>query len=464
MAGYPIHLVNLEGKRVLLAGGGRVAAAKLSGLAAAGARVHVIAERFDDAILAQLAWATQVEERQVRSEDVAGAELVIAATDDREVNRALAGAARARRILVNVVDDPEACDFFAPAIVERGPVTFAISTGGSSPLLAAQLRRLLEAAIPASVKTAAALLERARKSGLRGLSRRSALLRALADPWLGALVDRGESDAASERLDALAREAEEPFPAGTVAIVGAGPGAKALLTLRAQDRIQRAEVLLHDALVDPEVVALASPEARVVDVGRRGERIGCDRKQFAQRRTEELMIEEAKEGRRVVRLHAGDPLVFGRGGEEIDALSAAGIPFEVVPGVSAVLAAAAVASVPLTRRGEARGLSVRTGHDAAGYTHGELPIREETTVVLMGLGAVRQIMDGLIGEGRDPETPAMAVSKATLPEQRIVAGTVGTLAAAIEAAALEGPVTLIVGEVVRRVEAARERRSRESAA
>jgi uroporphyrin-III C-methyltransferase / precorrin-2 dehydrogenase / sirohydrochlorin ferrochelatase len=461
--GYPIHLVNLEGGRVLVAGGGHVAAGKLRALLAAGARVHLIAERFEEDVLPYLD-RVEAEQRSVRVEDVEGALLVIAATDDREVNRALAEAARAQKILVNAVDDPSACDFFAPAIVERGPVTIAISTDGSSPLLAAQLRRLLEAVIPESVKTAADLFTSIRRRGLRGLARRSSLLKALSDPRLTALVDAGDTESASALMESIASEAEEPFPAGSVAIVGAGPGARELLTLRALDRLRRAEVVLHDALVDPEVVALALPSAKVIDVGRRAELASCKSKQFSQRRTEELMIEEARAGRRVVRLHAGDPLVFGRGGEEIDALVEAGIPFEVVPGISAVMAAAASASVPLTRRGEARGFSVRTGHDASGYTRGELAPSEETTIVLMGLGAVRQIMEGLIAEGRDADTPAMAVSKATLPEQRTVVATIATLADAIEREQLEGPATLIVGTVVRRATQQTGTTSRESAA
>jgi uroporphyrin-III C-methyltransferase/precorrin-2 dehydrogenase/sirohydrochlorin ferrochelatase len=456
MAGYPIHLVNLAGRRVLVAGGGRVAATKLPALIAAGARVHLVAERFEEAILPLLPRLDLAEERAVSAADVAGAALVIAATDDAEVNRTLAAAARRESILVNAADDPSACDFFAPAIVERGPVTISVSTDGVSPLLAGQLRRLLEAIIPEGVKSAAELLARVRSKGLRGLSRRASLLRALADPRLTALVDRGDTDAAGEMLLSIAGEEQEPFPAGTVAIVGAGPGARALLTLRALDRIQRADVLLFDALVDREVLALAMPEARAIDVGRRSEQAGCRAKQFSQRLTEELMIHEARSGRRVVRLHAGDPLVFGRGGEEIDALTAAGVPFEVVPGVSSVMAAAAAASVPLTRRGESRGFTVRTGHDAEGYTRGELPVEEETTVVLMGLGAVRSIMEGLIAEGRTPDTPAMAVSRATLPDQRVVVATIATLAEAVESAKLEGPAALIVGDVVRRAITARE--------
>jgi uroporphyrin-III C-methyltransferase/precorrin-2 dehydrogenase/sirohydrochlorin ferrochelatase len=459
MAGYPIQLVNLEGRRVLLAGGGRVAAGKLPRLLATGARVHLIAARFDESILSALPGVALAEERAVTPADVKGAALVLAATDDREVNRALAEAARSEGILVNTVDDPEACDFFAPAVVERGPVTIAISTDGVSPLLAAQLRRLIEALVPNSVKTAADLMGRLRKSGLRGWARRSSLLRALSDPRLSALVDRGD-EAAAQRLLAIAAEEEEPFAPGSVAIVGAGPGARALLTLRALDRIQRADVVLHDALVDPEILELTA--AKIVDVGRRSEQTGCRGKRLSQRRTEELMIEEARAGRRVVRLHAGDPLVFGRGGEEIDSLTAAGIPFEIVPGVSSVMASAAAMSVPLTRRGESRGFTVRTGHDTSGYTRGELPIEEETTVVLMGLGGVRRIMDGLIAEGRAPETPAMAVSRASLPDQRAVVATIATLADAVERAGLEAPATLIVGDVVRRAGEKIERR--ESAA
>ena len=213
------------------------------------------------------------------------------------------------------------------------------------------------------------------------------------------------------------------------------------------DRIQRADVILHDALVDDEVLELTLPGTEVVDVGHRS-REGLRPVASVDRRVP-LMLEEAESGKRVVRLHGGDPFVFGRGGEEVAALSRAGVAWEVVPGVSAVVAAPAAAGVPLTQRGLAKGFTVRTGHDSRGQTQGELPPDQETVVVLMGLRSVDGVVAGLVHEGRSPETPAIAVSRASRREQQIVVATVATIASKIRSAGLRSPTTLIVGEVAR---------------
>ena len=248
-----------------------------------------------------------------------------------------------------------------------------------------------------------------------------------------------------------------------MSIVGAGPGSRQLLTLRALDRIQRADVILHDALVDDEVLDLALPGTALVDVGRRSRAVSPTSPQSragaaalttgaapASTSRTDRMIGEARAGKRVVRLHGGDSFVFGRGGEEVEALEAAGIPWEVVPGVSSVLAAPAAAGVPLTQRGLARGFTVRTGHAVSGRTRGELPSDEETVVVLMGLQSASEVLHGLAVEGRSPRTPAIAVSRASREGERVVVGTLATLAERIRAADLESPATLIVGEVARR--------------
>ncbi len=448
--GYPIQLVGLEGRRVLLAGGGGVAAEKIVPLIHAGARIHLVSPGVSPEMQAWLPEVWRFDRRPVRDDDVSGAKVVVAATDDPAVNRRLAEAARARGILVNAADDPAFCDFYSPAIVRRGPVVMTISTDGGSPLLAGQLRRLLEAAIPRSLTSVADLLIRLRSRGLKGLRQRGRLLRALFDPTITKLVDRGDTETAARRLEAMYWEEEEPFDPGTVAIVGAGPGSRQLLTLRALDRIQRADVILHDALVEDEVLELALPGTKVVDVGHRS-RGASKRVVSASDRRVPLMIREASSGRRVVRLHGGDPFVFGRGGEEVEALTAAGISWEVVPGVSAVVAAPAAAGTPLTQRGLAKGFTVRTGHDAGGRMRGELPPEEETVIVLMGLGSAEDVLEGLASEGRAPDTPAVAVSRASRSDERMVVGTLATLAERIRASELRSPATLIVGEVARRL-------------
>jgi uroporphyrin-III C-methyltransferase/precorrin-2 dehydrogenase/sirohydrochlorin ferrochelatase len=448
--GYPIHLVTLEGERVLLAGGGPVAAEKVVPLIHAGARVHLIAPEVSREMEPWLPQLWRVERRPAHEDDVLGAKVVVAATNDSEVNRRLVVAARAHGILAQAADDKPYCDFYSPAVVRRGTVVMTISTDGGSPLLAGQLRRLLEAAIPRSLTSVARLLVRMRERGLKGLARRGQLLKALADPTITRLVDQGDTEAAAERLERLAGEREEPFEPGTVAIVGAGPGSRHLLTLRALDRIQRADVILHDALVASEVLELALPGTEVVNVGRRAR--GVVREAPDDGRRVALMLEKATEGKRVVRLHAGDAFVFGRGGEEVDALTEAGVAWEVVPGVSAVLAAPAAAGVPLTQRGKSKGFSVRTGHDAEGPTAGRLDPRDETVVVLMGLAAAGEVLSGLIEEGRPGNTPAIAVGSASRERECVVTGTLDTLADRLRESTIDSPVTLIVGEVARRAE------------
>lgn len=446
---YPIQLTGLEGAPVLVAGGGEIALRKVEELLETGACVEVVTLWVSEAFSAVVPRLAKLTLRAVEEADVDGKRLVIAATDDRAVNRRIALAATRKGILVNAVDDPEVCTFYASATVRRGPATIAIGTDGKAPLLAAQLRRLVEALLPESVGSVGELLAGARKRGLRGLAKRSTMLRAMADAKLGRLVERGETEAAQERLAELARRTEEPFAGGTVAIVGAGPGGRAHLTLRALDRIQRADVIVHDALVLPEVLSEAMPGTRLIDMGRR-----CDRGGPDQSLTNALIIKEARAGLRVVRLHAGDPGVFGRAGEEIDELDAAGVKWELVPAVSSALAAPALAGVPLTRRGEARGFRVRTGHVKSGYLADVEPSKEEDTlVIMMGLGHARDILAGLVEQGMSPDTPAAAIGAASWPEEQVVTGTLGTLAERIAAVALEGPATLVVGEVAKRARA-----------
>jgi uroporphyrin-III C-methyltransferase/precorrin-2 dehydrogenase/sirohydrochlorin ferrochelatase len=449
--GYPIQLTLDSDARALVVGGGAIALAKLQGLLAAGLRVSLIAREVSPEVSALVSQLALVELRDARAEDVEGYALVIAATDDRGVNAMLASAARARGILVNAVDDPAASTFFAPAVVRRGAVAVTISSDGASPLFSARLRRVLDAVLPDSVSTVSDLFASIRSRGLRGLAQRSRLLRALADPRLGHFVDHADLETAADAIEKIAREPEELFLPGTVAIVGAGPGAKELLTLRALDRIQRADVILHDALVTTEVLDLALPSTRVIDVGRRC--AGVEHKGTSVELAIALLIREARSGARVVRLHGGDPFVFGRGGEEADALTAAGIAHEVVPGVSSAFAAASAAGIPLTQRGEARGFTVRTGHSASGRTEAELPAEEETIVVLMGLGGARAILAKFVADGMSPLTPAAAISHATLPTQKVISGTVTDLADRIEAARLESPATLVIGKVARRAKA-----------
>ncbi|MBI4819286.1 MAG: uroporphyrinogen-III C-methyltransferase [Deltaproteobacteria bacterium] len=447
---YFVEWVAAQRNHALVVGAGPVAAQKIRGLLDAGVGVRVVAPEVAEEVERSEGDFVRLDRREVVESDLDGVGLVIVATSQPELNRTIAGWARARRVPVNVVDDPELCDFFVPAVARRGPLALAVGTGGKSPLLAAQARRWVEALLPPDTSLVAELFARARALGHRGLARRSRLLRALADPGVGRLVDRGDLAGAGSRVDGILRLDEEVFAPGSVCIVGAGPGAAALLTLRAVDRIQRADVVLHDALVSEQILSHVLPGARIVDVGRR-----CAQPEnVALIPISKILVHEARSGARVVRLHAGDPMVFGRGGEEVEALTSAGVPFEVIPGVSSVLASAAAAAIPLTHRGESRGFSVRTGHTRDGYTRGELGAEEETVVVLMGLGAIEGILSAFMAEGRSPTTPALAVAAASLPSERVVVGELGTLAEQVREVGLESPVTVIVGRVAGRARVA----------
>ncbi len=373
---------------------------------------------------------------------------MIAATDDREVNRAVVDGGRRRGILANAADDPELCDFYVPASVQRGPVLVSVSTNGASPLLAGRVRRLLEALLPPSVTDIGSFLVAARRRGLKGLARRAAMLRAFASPIVNGLVERGEPDAALDALKKLVDEPAEPFEPGTVAIVGAGPGDVGNLTLRALDRIQRADVVLHDALVPDAILELVPPDVRTELVGRRSPTaLTAGTRQLTREDRVQRVVDEARAGHRVVRLHGGDALVFGCAAEEAEALRAEGFGVQFVSGVSSVLAAPAAAGIPLTRRGVARGFSVRTGHLQTGPGRGALPVDEETVVVLMGLKTIDEVAAGLRDEGHTPDTPAVAVSHAGRPEQQVVTGTLATLPARVRQAGLTSPTTLVVGRV-----------------
>lgn len=446
---YPVQLTGLAGRRVLVVGAGSIAARKVEELLRTGASVHVIALEATQEFLPMLD-RVSFEQRPVTEADVEGAALVVAATNDRAVNRRVAVAASARDILVNAVDDPDVCTFFASAVVQRGPVSIAIGSGGAAPLIAGRLRRVLEAALPQALENVATAVARSRQLGLRGLAKRGAMLRALADRRLSALIDRGETDAAAARLIEVAAQPVASFERGTVAIIGTGPGAREHLTLAGLDRIHQADVIIHDALVGIDVLAEAGPHARVIVAGRR-----CGQPGTTQEVLTALMIAEARSGKRVARLHAGDAFLFGRGGEELDALAAAGVLAKMIPGVSAALAAPIAAGIPLTRRGESRGLTIRTGHTIDGYVRSShVPAEDDTLVVLMGHGGMRTLLAGLIDEGRARDMPAAAISRATQPDQRVVVGTLADLADRVEEADLARPVTFVVGEVARRASVA----------
>jgi uroporphyrin-III C-methyltransferase/precorrin-2 dehydrogenase/sirohydrochlorin ferrochelatase len=437
--------VKLAGRAAVVVGGGAMAAARVSQLAEAGARVTVVAPEVRDDVAAL---AVEVRRRPFEPADLDGAWFAVAAATPA-VNREVAAAGEARRVLVNAVDDPESASAYTAGIVRRGDAIVAVSTGGRAPALAGLLREALDALLPSDVARWVDLAEAERPAWKRGRvplpERRPLLLRKL-NALYESLVPF-----AAVRPGAAAREAgiacaapAAPVPAGFVSLVGAGPGESGLLTRRAAERLASADVVLYDALVDPEVLRLA-PRAHRFHVGKR-----AGRPSVSQRAIERLLVRAARRGKRVVRLKCGDPFVFGRGGEEAQALLAAGVPFEIVPGVSSALSAPALAGIPVTHRGLSAGVAVISGHAEAAYG----PILDGlrpgsvTLVVLMGLGARREIAARLRALGWPPGTPAAVVLGASSAGAFAWRGTLAALGdAALPPDRAHLPGTIVVGAV-----------------
>ena len=446
---FPLF-ADLRGRLVLVVGGGSVAQRKVGALLDAGARVRVGAPELS-ATLAGWFERGRIEHLAgpFRAEWLDEAWLAIAATDDAEVNRAVADAGQQRRVWVNVVDDVAASSFHVPARVERGPVQIAISSGGGAPMLARHLRQTLETQFDESLGVLADLLSRERARIRRhypdlGLRRRF-FERVLAGP-IPSLLREGRLDDAQRAFGvALIDEKPDAPQAGSVALVGAGPGDAGLMTLRGLRVLNEADVILHDRLVSAEVLQLARRDAELIEVGKQ-----AGNHHTTQDRIHELMLEHARAGKRVVRLKGGDPFVFGRGGEELEVLADAGIAFEVVPGITAALACAAYAGVPLTHREHAQSLRVVTAHlkDSADALDWQALAQEKQTLaVYMGVSGLDVLRDKLIEHGRAASTPFALVENGSRREQRVVTGTLADLPERARGHAVQSPALLIVGEV-----------------
>jgi uroporphyrin-III C-methyltransferase / precorrin-2 dehydrogenase / sirohydrochlorin ferrochelatase len=441
---YPVF-VDLAGQPCVVLGGGRFAAEKIAGLLEAGARVTVISARMGPQVEAVIAGAPlAVLRRSYQSGDLAGARLVIDASEDEEINRAAWQEAEAASILINVVDRPAQCRFIAPAIVRRDPLLIAISTSGESPFLASALRARVERWLGREWGPFTALVGRVRR-GLRErdvpIAEQTRAYRRLLTSDMRELLRAGRPGEADALATALSRPgARHP---GRVALVGAGPGDPSLITVKARDLLADADFVLHDTLVAPETLALCGPDARVESVGKRGGAESTRQEDITAR-----MIELARDGNQVVRLKGGDPFVFGRGGEEMADLLHAGIEVIVVPGVSAALAAPAAAGIPVTLRGVSSSLAITTaqGGDSFGRLR-DLALACDTLVVMMvraGLSEVVEELAGAVG----PLRPAAVIGNATLPSERKVSGPLRDIARLADRAQIEAPAVLVVGDVV----------------
>ena len=451
MSHFPVFL-QLKGQPCLIVGGGGVARRRAKALLNAGARVTVLAPEIDPALL-RLAGEGRLRCRQQEFEEAALDDcfLVIAATDDRALNRRIAGAAGAKKCLVNVADDPAAGTFIMPSVIDRDPVMVAVSTGGASPVLARLLRARLETLIPAGYGRLAGLIAGFRervKARFPEIRQRRRFWEAALQGAVAELLFAGRDGEAMQLLERkLAGAANDARRTGEVYLVGGGPGDPDLLTFRALRLMQQADVVLYDRLVAPRIVELAHKDAKRIYVGK-----ARDQHALPQREINQLLVELARQGRRVLRLKGGDPFIFGRGGEEIELLSAHDIPFQIVPGVTAASGCAAYAGIPLTHRDYAQSCLFITGHVKDGAMHLNWPALaqpQQTLAVYMGTHGIDILSRELIRHGLARTTPAAIVQQGTTRGQKIYITTLQALPDLPRRHPVRPPSMIIIGEVVR---------------
>ncbi len=444
---FPVF-VRVEGKAVVIVGDGEEALAKARLLGQSSAVVRVVSPDPEPALLH---WLQTNDGELVRqpyaAELLNGAVLVFAATGNEALDRRICDDARAAGIAVNAVDRPELCDFFTPALVNRAPLAVAIGTEGAGPVLAQIVRAKIDRLLSPSLGPLAALASSFRDAAEHMLPKGSARRHFWNEFFGGAPARALEiGDAASARRAASELLLRQTSANGHVALVGAGPGAEDLLTLRAQRLLMEADVIAYDALVPEAVVAMGRRDAERVPVGKRK---GCHTKSQADINT--LLVELGRAGKRVVRLKSGDPLVFGRAGEEIAALREAGISYEVVPGVTAAFAAAADFELPLTLRGVSSSMVFTTGHDLKGGTlpdWAKLAISGATVAVYMGRSVAADVASRLIEAGLSPDTAVAVVENASLQNRKRFHGTLVDLPSLEDRTDLTGPVMTIIGDAV----------------
>jgi uroporphyrin-III C-methyltransferase/precorrin-2 dehydrogenase/sirohydrochlorin ferrochelatase len=451
MSYLPIF-VNLKGKPCLVVGGGEVAARKVMQLLKAQGRITVIAPRLCQALI-ELGEKGLITYKQTEFSpaDLEGAWLVIAATNDFNLNQTISDLAEQRNRLVNVVDAPLLCNFIMPSIVDRAPVQIAISTGGASPVLARLLKARLETLIPAAYGRLAAVMaafrERAKRTFPDTNTRRRFWEKVLHGP-VAEMLFAGQEKPALATLERLFEdESTEPEMLGEVYLVGGGPGDPDLLTFRALRLMQQADVVLYDRLVAPAILDLARKDAERIYVGKQK-----DQHTLPQEKINEMLLRLARQGKRVLRLKGGDPFIFGRGGEEIDTLSAHGIPFQVVPGITAASGCACYAGIPLTHRDYAHSCIFVTGHLREGtldLNWEALVQPKQTIAIYMGLHGLDILCRAFIDHGLSPVTPMALIQQGTTPNQRVWTGTLSTLPLIIKNQTVRPPSLVIVGEVVK---------------
>lgn len=448
MSFLPVSL-NVSGKRCLIVGGGDIAFRKARILHQYGANIFLVAQSITPDLkifLEQGGYPFSI--KPYESRDLDNCSLVIAATDNDAVNQKIHRDTRQHRIPINVVDNRELSDFIFPSIINRHPVTVAVSSNGESPIIARMLRAKLETLIPSRYGELAAFAGKHRKQVKERINNLQQRLRFWEAQLQGTVAEHlyaGRRDIAEKQfLQNL--DAHIDKPVGEVYLVGAGPGDPDLLTFRALRLMQQADVVLYDRLVSAPILELVRKDAQRIYVGKQQSQHAVPQQDINR-----LLVEYAQQGLRVLRLKGGDPFIFGRGGEEIGELASHGIPFQIVPGITAASGCAAYAGIPLTHRDHAQSVRFLTGHlqgDKLDLKWSELLDSQQTLVFYMGLGSLKEICGQLIQHGRDRQTPIAIIEQGTRPDQRVHISTLEAVPALLEERAIRVPTLTIVGGVV----------------
>ncbi|MCL6241053.1 siroheme synthase CysG [Acinetobacter amyesii] len=451
---FPISL-KLQQQPCLIVGGGRIAYRKAVLLAKAGAQLTVCSPEIEDDLLTlvnktQGQYLNSIYHESVYRENAIALRqfrLVIAATNDKAVNQAVFEACEAENVLVNSVDDPPHCRFMVPAIIDRSPLVISVASNGTSPVLSRQIRTQLESSIPHGMGKLAEF------SG----QWRAAVKAKIVNPderrifWEDLYASPLKEQVFNENFTEANRLIEQALlewkqPKGEVYLVGAGPGDPELLTLKALRLMQQADVVIYDRLVSQPIMDLCRRDAEKIYVGK-----ARSNHAVPQEGINALLVKYASEGKRVCRLKGGDPFIFGRGGEEIQELFAAGVAFQVVPGITAASGCSAYAGIPLTHRDYAQSVRFLTGHLKEGSPElpwNELVYQNQTLVLYMGLVGLEKICEKLIAHGQRPDMPVALVSKGTTPEQKVVVGTLADIASKVSEYQIQAPTLTIIGDVV----------------
>lgn len=449
--------VNIKDQHCLIVGGGAVAARKADLFIKAGAIVTVIAPELKTEMKHHLSHGKIVWQMDLFSteviEHIAKPKYVISATDDEEINQAVYQYCQVNNIPVNVADQTEYCDFILPAIVDRSPMTIAISTGGRSPVLARVMKARLETLIPAGFGRLTDLVGRYRqkvKEAIQDLDGRKAfweklLVSTFIDKTVQGRVEEAESHIENE-INAVKKSGQE-IPEGEVYLIGAGPGDPDLMTFKALRLLQQADVILYDRLVAPEIIEMARREAERIYVGKKDKWHKVQQPDIGL-----MMVELAKQGKRVARLKGGDPYIFGRGAEEAEVLVQHGVSYEVVPGITAAAGCSAYAGFPLTHREFSQSVALITGHQQAGaegIDYARLAQSGDTMVFYMGIKNAPKIQKGLLSNGVNPEMPVAIIEKGTTPEQKVTITELSHFTEIIQNNQIKPPALIVIGDVIK---------------